>query len=542
MKKIIIGVLLFFNFGITISNHQITVNVGNKMYAQHQGDIRCPYDPGGGYSGTNSNWWDIFTGWIHDVVQDAIQWLGELFSPGNSGYETYYNTNLYYYWGSGETISNIEVYYEGDNNYACLYTPSIFGGPYRGGRMWNCNNEPPIYEDCAFASHNCDPAGGISGTTADIAYLDECNQCVGGITGLPPCSSPLYYTRLENGDTTKHYNGDTISIEVTTGINWPNISLYNEHGVPPASIAWTATCNSYILNGWFGASSTGILNTTNVGNYTITVDEGNLLSHSTIFTNFLNVVKTDTAKPTPVICDSVDIINGQKLTNTYDSIKNLPDFKRVQDTALVSSNEAGVSVIRNTNGTLGTFNFQTGGTGSVTVLQFDATHNIFTGNHAHTTGPTRQGAISPSPGDLYHLIEGYLVNPNYLFEYESAHDSSVWAIMINNTDTASLFNTQHPEDSTLQNPAMDDWDSTRVLPNTGISLYNHNLRFQAYLNQTQHYPLEYIKAYADVIMYDWFFNTGVSMFVRQNGQFKKLGYDAFLDASNNAQIIITICQ
>jgi hypothetical protein len=539
MKKIIIGLMVFFNFGITISNHEMTLDIGSKVYAQHQGDIRCPRTEG---NGLDPSWWTTFTTWLQELYGDIISALGELYEDEIGGSQII-GSNYLYPWGTGNAIPYIDVYYNG-YGYSYFEIPSIYGGPYRAGRMMNCSNGTSTYIDCAYLEHNTSNAG-ISGTTADIAYLDECNECVGGNTGLPACSSPIYYASLQY-DTTKYYDGDTITIEIHDDcLNWPQITLYNEHGVPPPSIAWSSTSNAALLNGWFGANSRGSLNICNVGNYIITVDSGSMLSHSTIFTNFLNVARTDTAKPTPKICDSVDIKNGQKLTNTYDSIKNLTDFKRVQDSGLVSPNEAGVSVIRNINGTLGTFNFQTGGTGSVNVLSFDSTHNIFTSNHAHIKGPTRRAAISPSPGDLYHLVEGYSVIPinhNYQFEYESAYDSSVWAIMINNTDTATLFNTQHPGDSTLQYPAMDDWDSTRILSSTGFSLYSHNLDFQQYFYLQKHYPLEYVKAYADVAMYNWFFNTGVSMFVRQNGQFKKLDYDAFIDANNQIQITITICQ
>lgn len=251
--------------------------------------------------------------------------------------------------------------------------------------------------------------------------------------------------------------------------------------------------------------------------------------------------KVDTARPTQIICDSTAIANGEFLTNMYDSVRNLTDFKRVSDSAITSPNEAGVSVIRNPNGTLGTFNFQTGGIAHVTVLSSDATHNIIGGHHAHTLGILNMG-VTPSPGDLFHLVEGFVSNPNYLFDFNTSHDSSVWAILVTDTAAARLFLSQHPNDSTLQAPNYSNWDSTRALPATGASLYAHNLEFQRYLRQQKQYPLDLVQGYANVIMFDWFFATGARMFVRRNGEFKQLYYDVVQDTNGNTQITITICQ
>ena len=338
MKKFLIGVIIFLNVNITISNHQIAVNAGSNVYAQRQGEIECPHYPGG--NGTNSGWWDIFTDWLQDIIDDAIDWLGELYNqeiPGSASYNSGY---LYYPWASGGTLPYVDVYYDGYGA-SCYETPSIYGGPYRGGLMFYCTDGPSEYIDCAFTHHSTN-ATGINGRSNEIAYLDECNECVGGSTGLPPCSSPLYYVKLQNGDTTKYYNGDTITVDpLSSGWSRINLTLYNEHGVTPPVVSWASTSNTFWEWPW-DIGNTYSIAANVIGDYTINVYDGGLLAYSTISTNYLHVANRDTVKPTPIPCDTPAIERGNAATNIFNSIATSPELIRTRDSA--QGSHAGNSV------------------------------------------------------------------------------------------------------------------------------------------------------------------------------------------------------
>lgn len=253
----------------------------------------------------------------------------------------------------------------------------------------------------------------------------------------------------------------------------------------------------------------------------------------------VDTIRTDTAKPTKIICDSAANARGDKLTRIRDSINANNDVQKVKDSALHSPNEAGVSITNN-SGTYNSFNFKTGGTNSVEVLTSSPGQNIIAGIHSHGKGLGKEAANSPSPADLYHLLEGHQSNSNYIADFNFSHDSTEWALMISDPTAAASFLTSYPADSTLMRP---DWDTTAINTATGSRIIDHYRLMMAYLYHTEHYPVEMIQGYANTVMYTQILNPGVRMYLKVNGQFKELNTEIIRDAAGTPIALkITICQ
>jgi|GEM_PF-4320419 len=256
---------------------------------------------------------------------------------------------------------------------------------------------------------------------------------------------------------------------------------------------------------------------------------------------YLDSPRVDTVKPTKIPCDSAANARGTKLTRVRDSINNNPDVLKLKDSAFNSPNEAGLSIINN-NGSYGTFNFQSGASNHVEVLQSYPGQNIVAGIHAHNKSGLFTAASTPSPPDLYHLIEGQLENPNYIADYIFVHDSTEWAIMIDDTTKAANFVSVVPIDSaTVAPPNSNDWSKTYRLTD-GTSLYDKWMFWVLYLYQDQHYPKESIEAYANVVFTAQNLDSGIKFYKRENGEFKELSYQIITDSTGNVSVKITICQ
>ncbi len=253
--------------------------------------------------------------------------------------------------------------------------------------------------------------------------------------------------------------------------------------------------------------------------------------------------RVDTVKPTKIPCDSAANTRGNKLTNIRDSINGLTDVQRLKDSSLTSLHESGVSITKNGN-TYGTYNFQTGASNNVNVVTNAPGQNIIIGIHTHNKGTT--GSLnpsnSPSPLDLYHLINGQISNPNYISDFVFAYDNTEWAIMIDNPIKASNLIAVIPMDSAAQAPPLNNWSTTFKLSD-GTTLYDKWKYWAAYLYQKHHYQKEDIEAYANVLFTALNLDAGIKLYKKVNGQFKELNYQFITDATGKPiDIKITICQ
>ncbi len=165
--------------------------------------------------------------------------------------------------------------------------------------------------------------------------------------------------------------------------------------------------------------------------------------------------------------------------------------------------------------------------------------------HTHNKGSTDStgAANAPSPLDIYHLIDGLAANPNFSADYVFAHDSTEWAIMVDDTAKANHLSTVIPRDSAVQAPPFNNnWSKTFKFSN-GVSLYLTWLGWVKYFFEIKHYPREDIEAFANVLFTGANLNAGVKYYKRMNGQFKELNYKIIYDSSGTAiEIVITICE
>jgi hypothetical protein len=259
---------------------------------------------------------------------------------------------------------------------------------------------------------------------------------------------------------------------------------------------------------------------------------------------FVDSPRIDTAKPIKIPCSPEAIARGNRLTNIRDSINSLSDVQKVKDSAFHSLKEAGVSITNN-SGTYGTFNFQSGANNNVNVLTSSTGQNIVVGLHSHNKGSydSLNAANSPSALDLYHLINGQLLNTNYIADYVFAHDSTEWAIMIDNPTKAANFITTVPMDSaTIAPPTDNNWSNTFKLSD-GVSLYDKWYTWVVYLTKIQKYPIEDIEGFANVLFTGANLDSGIKFYKKINGHFKELNYQIINDSSGTpVEIKITICE
>lgn len=252
---------------------------------------------------------------------------------------------------------------------------------------------------------------------------------------------------------------------------------------------------------------------------------------------FVDSPRVDTVKPIKIPCSPEATARGNRLTNIRDSINGLWDVQDIKSKSLTSSFESGLSITKNGN-TFNTLNYLSGSSNHVDVLTNSSGNNIVCGIHTHTKG----FSIAPSPGDIYHLIQGQTGNSNYLADFVFSHDNSEWAIMIDTPSKAANFINLIPRDSGLQPPPNGgDWSKTFLLSNDK-SMYSQAKALANYLYHVQHYPLEDVSGFADVIFSQLNLDNGIKYYKKENGQFKELGVQLTYDSSGRPIFKITTCQ
>lgn len=249
--------------------------------------------------------------------------------------------------------------------------------------------------------------------------------------------------------------------------------------------------------------------------------------------------RKDTAKATKVDCDTLANKRGNELTTIDNAVSSLTDMHRLSDSAYHSNNESGLCITKDgPSVNYGVFNFNTGNNSSVGLPTSDTAHIIVACHHTHPFGT----ANTPSPGDLYHLLEAYNTNNNFLTDFVTANDSSQFALMITNPANVANFLASYPRDSVIAGNPVNNWDSVR----NGInkSIFRRYEGIMSYFYNNKHYPIEFVQAYANVYMLEESFNYPcVKMYKKVNGQFKELKIKKEFDTNGKiTDVVITICQ
>lgn len=279
MKKIILIVVFFLNIYPSFNKGKAEINFSQDAYAQ-----ACPPNPGGAGSSGNGNSGGGFINAINNVLNAIGTFFSNLFGEddedsGEQGWEPEPN------FGDLPDIEPYDPWADPENIYGSSGIGT--GGPYDPfndpyflliSGLYNGNNggsgpTPSFSIDCNST---------INGT----ATLDQCYRCVGGTTGLTPCTPPppRYFITVNN-DTARYYDNDTIFIpqrNVQT-----KLTLRKEGGtIAPTDLIWkrndTIKCNT-IVQCFVSSNPLGVT--------TIKVDSGTI---KTLIKNPLAIYKVPT--------------------------------------------------------------------------------------------------------------------------------------------------------------------------------------------------------------------------------------------------------
>lgn len=139
---------------------------------------------------------------------------------------------------------------------------------------------------------------------------------------------------------------------------------------------------------------------------------------------------------------------------------------------------------------------------------------------------------------MFHLLEGHQFNPNYIADFVFSHDSTEWALMLSDTSLASTFLSTFPRDSTLMGA---NWDTTKVDPGSGFKVKELYWSLMQDLYLKGHYQIEHVQGYAHAALFSIFLKPGVTLYRRENGQFKELSTAIKTNPDGTYSVEIKIC-
>ena len=251
--------------------------------------------------------------------------------------------------------------------------------------------------------------------------------------------------------------------------------------------------------------------------------------------------RTDTTKPQAKYnCDSIDLKRGDSLTAILDSLENSPQLKQIRDSLPITKKESGFS-INFTNGKYIPVNYQRGDTANVQVATDIAGMHLVGGLHDHPIGVAGY-APGPSPVDIYHLIEGFLGNQKYRYDYAVGASGDDWALSVTDSATVSLFKNKFPKHKyvdTIKN----QWNNDTILPLVNYKTYDFWFELTAALNKAPfNYPLERAQTYANLFIMTQIMKPGVDLYVKDQGKMRKLDMKLEFVGGALSKIIVTICK
>lgn len=232
-----------------------------------------------------------------------------------------------------------------------------------------------------------------------------------------------------------------------------------------------------------------------------------------------------------VACDAAATADGVNVNAVYNGIKSNTNFTDML-TKTTNAGESGMSITKTANGTYDDLGYVNGTSGnSVIVSTSNPFFNIIAGGHTHPPGKND----GPSPGDIYHLLQGKLGNDNYNTDFVFAANGKQYAITISDKAAALKFLVDYPPSTNLNGA---DWSGT---PNDN-SLYSNFLSYERTL-RAEGYPQEMWEEYGLVyLMSDPKYNMGIKLLQNVNGIFKELNVNLYRDAAGKGHFGIKICQ
>jgi hypothetical protein len=285
MKKLILIVVFFLSIYPSLNKGNIQIRFSQEVYAQSgNGSTACSDPSGLGCTGNTGGGFREAANKVLNAIASFFKNIGELFNGGEDDEEEDWEPinpddipelaeiEPYDPWADPENIyggsgGSTGGPYDPFSDPYFLLVSQAYGNQYGGGYI------PTFTLDCKFV---------INGT----AYIDNCYRCVGGTTGLTPCTPPAqrYFTTVNN-DTTRYYDNDTIYIPQRNV--QAKITIHKENStLAPANLIWkrndTTKCTA-ALNCLFASNPLGV--------FMVKVDSGNI---KTLIKNPVVVYKTPT--------------------------------------------------------------------------------------------------------------------------------------------------------------------------------------------------------------------------------------------------------
>lgn len=232
-------------------------------------------------------------------------------------------------------------------------------------------------------------------------------------------------------------------------------------------------------------------------------------------------------KPTRDTCIDLASKNASDaITNLYNKMDTLKGFQRVKDSALNGKNEIAISIHENSNG-IDTVRFKDNGTPfSSYPTVYHPYFNIISYVHTHpvSSSPTNINYYSepintPSLTDIRNYSTALFYNSSLPIAYILTADGTKIALSSQNRDSAIKFGNFLDTIMALD-PNTSSWSNTIYSPFKLTFLEIYQLIYKELVSLG--YELKYIDLYANVIMMNNLFNSGIRLSILIDGEFKEI--------------------
>jgi hypothetical protein len=482
MKKIILLWFLFFGMYPTINNNTITFSTTYLCYSQSGNGTGCP-DPSDPVVRTSIwEWlgklWKAISGVassIYDFLDDFFGTSGGNNSPPSSNNST--------------TAPDLPITWAVTFYGSATSTPQnpVFsGGGYSANpAVQNILNEefpepdPPV-TDCE---------GILNGT----AFIDDCNRCVGGYTGLLPCYIPPDCNGVVGG--TAYRDSCNRCVGGNTGLTPCKKDCNGVWG----GTAYVDSCQECV------GGNTGL-------------------------------ISLGCKQPIILPCDTIELNNSVELTNILDSIERFPEMKKLRD-SVNALNEQFLSIY-DTNNQVKVCCAGMGGNASASAVVFLPDKRIIATTHTHNGG-----FPGPSITDFYSTIFANKINHYFRTSFVISSLNVELALQVTDTMKSRLFYDKYKQDSLFNS----SWPIDTI-PGEQNSIYDEVNKINEYLfakartNVSSNYSVMLSDTYSLLYVLNKY-NTGIKLYMKKNGRFRQLKIDLLEYDSENriSNFTVSLC-
>jgi hypothetical protein len=235
---------------------------------------------------------------------------------------------------------------------------------------------------------------------------------------------------------------------------------------------------------------------------------------------------TNKLKPTRDSCIESEAKNASdSITSLYNKMDTLSGFQGVKDSAVKSKNEVAISIQKNSNG-IDTIRLKNGTPFSSSPLIYSPNFTIIAYVHTHpvSSSPTNinyyaEPINTPSLTDIRSYSTAVSYNNFLQCAFILTADGTKLALSTQNKDSALKFG-NFLDTSMALDPNTSSWSDRKCIPfqRTFREIYE-----MIYIELVSlGYELKYIDLYANVIMMNNLFNSGIRLSILVDGEFKEI--------------------